>query len=73
MGVRQKRLPLAAGIGAGLSVVAASVVCAIELALSGTAPLGIALPAMAGVHILIGIGEGLITGGVLDLFSYSQT
>jgi cobalt/nickel transport system permease protein len=59
------RLPLAAGIAAGVSVVVAAVAAAIELALSGTAPTAIVLPAMAGVHILIGIGEGFITGGVL--------
>ncbi|MBE8970844.1 energy-coupling factor ABC transporter permease [Nostocales cyanobacterium LEGE 12452] len=59
------RLPLAAGIAAGVSVVVAAIACAIELALSGTAPVAIILPAMTGVHILIGIGEGMITGGVL--------
>jgi cobalt/nickel transport system permease protein len=65
LGGSRNRLPLAAGIAAALSVVAASICCAIELAISGTVPLNIALPAMVGVHILIGIGEGLITGGVL--------
>ncbi|OUL31536.1 cobalt transporter [Nostoc sp. T09] len=59
------RLPLAAGIAAGVSVVVAAIACAIELALSGTAPVAIVLPAMTGTHILIGIGEGLITGSVL--------
>lgn len=63
-GGSQGRLPLAAGIAAGVSVVVASVACAIELALSGTAPVAIVLPAMTGIHILIGIGEGLITAGV---------
>jgi len=48
-----------------LSVVVASVVAAIELAVSGTSPLGVALPAMGMVHMLIGIGEGLITVAVL--------
>ncbi|HAW60543.1 MAG TPA: hypothetical protein DCW86_03655, partial [Actinobacteria bacterium] len=43
------------------SVVLASAVCAIELAVSGTSPLGVALPAMVGVHALIGIGEAIIT------------
>jgi cobalt/nickel transport system permease protein len=65
LGGAKSRLPLAAGIAAGISVVAAAIFCAIELALSGTAPAGVVLPAMTGVHILIGIGEGLITGGVL--------
>lgn len=64
-GGSKARLPLAAGIAAAVSVVVASIACAIELALSGTAPLAVVLPAMTGVHILIGIGEGLITGGVL--------
>jgi cobalt/nickel transport system permease protein len=35
------------------------------LAVSGTAAWSVTLPAMAGVHMLIGIGEGLITGLVL--------
>jgi cobalt/nickel transport system permease protein len=47
--------------GAWLSVVLASAACAVELAVSGTSPINIALPAMVGVHALIGIGEGIIT------------
>ncbi|MGQ9598869.1 MAG: energy-coupling factor ABC transporter permease [Anaerolineae bacterium] len=50
---------------AWLSVVIASLVAAIELAISGTSPWTVALPAMGLVHMLIGIGEGLITVGVL--------
>lgn len=65
LGGSRNRLPLAAGIAAALSIVAASICVAIELAISGTVALDIALPAMVGIHILIGIGEGLITGGVL--------
>jgi len=52
-------------VGAWASVFVASIACAIELAASGTSPLQVALPAMAGVHALIGIGEGLITTAVL--------
>ncbi|MBD2510183.1 energy-coupling factor ABC transporter permease [Nostoc muscorum FACHB-395] len=66
------RLPLAAGIAAGVSVVVAAIACAIELALSGTAPVAIVLPAMSGVHILIGIGEGIITGGVLTYLATAR-
>jgi len=54
-------------VGAWSSVFLASIVCAIELAVSGTSPIQVALPAMAGVHAFIGIGEGLITGAVLSL------
>ncbi len=47
--------------GAWLSLIVTSAFAAVELALSGTSPLGIALPAMVGVHSLIGVGEGLLT------------
>jgi len=57
---------LASGFAAAwISVVVASLVAAVELAISGASPLGVALPAMGGVHALIGIGEGLITVAVL--------
>ncbi len=65
LGGSKGRLPLAAGIAAAISIVVVAIVCALQLAISGTAPINIVLPAMTGVHILIGIGEGLITGGVL--------
>ncbi|MDP9827648.1 cobalt/nickel transport system permease protein [Kineosporia succinea] len=60
------RVPLApaAGIAAGVSVPVASLVFVGFYALGGTAdvPLGTVAAAMLGVHVLIGIGEGLITG-----------
>lgn len=54
-------------LGAWASVVVAATACAVELGFSGTSPIGVALPAMAGIHVLIGIGEGLITLGALAL------
>lgn len=48
------------------SVFLASIFCAIELAASDTVPFSVALPAMAGWHALIAIGEGLITVAVLN-------
>ena len=50
---------------AWLSIVVASLAAALELALSGTSPANIAVPAMGGIHMLIGLGEGLITVGAL--------
>lgn len=47
------------------SIMIASLSCALQLALSGTSPANIAVPAMGGIHALIGIGEGLITDGTL--------
>jgi cobalt/nickel transport system permease protein len=52
------------GIVAGVSWLAVMVGAAttsVELALSDTVPLGVSLPAMLGVHMLIGIGEAVIT------------
>ncbi len=58
--------------GAWASVFVAAVACAIELAVSGKSPLGVALPAMAGVHALIGIGEGLITAAALSFVTATR-
>jgi len=54
-------------IAAWSSIVIASLAAALELALSGTSPANIAVPAMGGIHALIGVGEGLITLGALAL------
>jgi len=52
-------------LAAWASIFIASLSCALQLSLSGTSPAQIAVPAMAGIHALIGIGEGLITFGAL--------
>jgi cobalt/nickel transport system permease protein len=53
-------LAVAAG-GAWLAVMAGAAGCAVQLAASGTVPLATALPAMLGVHAVIGAGEAVIT------------
>jgi cobalt/nickel transport system permease protein len=55
----------AAFAAAWLSVMLAAALTSVELAASGTSPLDVALPAMLGVHALIGIGEGLITAAAV--------
>jgi cobalt/nickel transport system permease protein len=52
-------------LAAWLSIVTAALATALQLALSGTSPANIAIPAMGGIHMLIGLGEGLITFGAL--------
>ena len=52
---------LAAGLAGWLSVVAAALACAIEMALSGTASASEVIPAMLGVHAVIGLAEGAMT------------
>lgn len=61
IGKRLNSLHLNSFVAGWLSIVLAAGCCAIELGASGTVPLKICLPAMAGVHALIGIAEGLIT------------
>jgi cobalt/nickel transport system permease protein len=48
-------------IAAWLSVFVASLLCAVQLGLSGTVPLQVALSAMAFWHFMIAIGEAVIT------------
>ncbi|KUO40848.1 MAG: cobalamin biosynthesis protein CbiM [Hadesarchaea archaeon DG-33] len=57
---------IGAGVAAWIAVVLASAACAFELAASGTSPLGIALPAMVGIHVIIGIIEAAITIAVIS-------
>jgi cobalt/nickel transport system permease protein len=64
--VMPKRLslvPVQAGIGAFVSVPVASLMFVVLYAVGGVAhiPLGNLATAMVGVHVLIGIGEGVIT------------
>jgi cobalt/nickel transport system permease protein len=59
-------------IAAWLSIVIASLAVALQLALSGTSPANIAIPAMFGIHALIGIGEGLITLGALAFITATR-
>lgn len=70
---RNRGLRLAvAGLGAWLSVVAGALVTALQLWLSGTSPLTVVLPAMLGVHALIGIGEALITVAALTFITQTR-
>lgn len=53
--------PLALFVGAWASVVVAALAASVELAVSGTIPLHVVLPAMVFWHVIIGTGEGIIT------------
>jgi cobalt/nickel transport system permease protein len=56
---------IVAAVAAWLSVMAAALATSLELWLSGTAGLEIVVPAMLGIHALIGIGEAIITVAAL--------
>jgi cobalt/nickel transport system permease protein len=63
---------VAAGIAAWLSTMAASLMVSLQLWLSGTSQLQIVLPAMMGVHVLIGIGEAVITVAALAFIEQTR-
>ncbi len=54
-----------------VSVMLAAAACAVELAVAGTIPLAVVLPAMLFWHAFIGVGEGLITAAVVEILSRS--
>lgn len=58
---RWRAMAIAVAITAWASVVAGSSLCALQIAFSGTAPLAVSLAAMLQWHLLIGVGEALIT------------
>ena len=58
---------IALAVSSWFSIVMGASAAAIELAMSGTSPLKITLPAMAGVHAVIGMGEAIITTAAVSL------
>jgi cobalt/nickel transport system permease protein len=62
-----RSVPLAAGVAAFISVPLAASAFVGQFAIGGTAdvPIGAVLAAMVGSHVLIGIGEGVITAFVV--------
>ena len=57
----RRGLILSVAFGAWCGTVLSALSCAGQLAWAGTAAWKVVLPAMLGVHLLIGLGEGLIT------------
>jgi cobalt/nickel transport system permease protein len=65
LGEKPWSLFASAAVTAWTSIFLAALACALELAVSGTSPVNVAIPAMGAIHALIGIGEALITTGAL--------
>jgi cobalt/nickel transport system permease protein len=61
-----------AGVAAWLTVMAGALATALQLWLSGTARLDIVVPAMLGVHAIIGLGEALITVAALGFIMQTR-
>jgi len=58
---KELKVTIATGIGSYIAIVLASFICGIEIAISGTIPIEIAIPAMVFWHLLIGLGEAIIS------------
>ena len=70
-GSRAMKLTVA-GVAAWLSVMAGALFTSLQLWLSGTSPLQVVIPAMLGIHALIGLGEALITVAALSFILQSR-
>jgi len=70
--LQARRAPAAGFLAGWLSVMAAATATSLQLAASGTVALRLVLPAMLGVHALIGVGEGLITAGAVAFLRGAQ-
>ncbi len=60
------------GIAAWIATMAAALITALQLWVSGTSRLEIVIPAMLGVHVFIGIGEALITVAALAFIEQTR-
>ena len=69
---RLPRSPLTIGVVAWSSVMLGAAATSVQLALSGTVPLDTVLPAMLGVHALIGVGEAVITVAAVSAVTASR-
>ncbi|MFX0042532.1 MAG: energy-coupling factor ABC transporter permease [Candidatus Hodarchaeota archaeon] len=62
---REIKVTIATAIGSYIAIVLASLICGIELSIAGAIPIEIAIPAMVYWHILIGVGEALISALII--------
>ncbi len=69
--LKERNVPkiLALALASWVSVVIAATACSIEIASAGAVALNKVFVAMLSVHALIGVGEGLLTVGVVFLLS----
>lgn len=66
---KELKVTLATAIGAYISIVLAAIIAGIEIGLSGIIPIEISVPIMTYWHLLIGIGEAVISALII-LFIY---
>jgi len=58
---KELKVTIATAIGSYIAIVLASFICGIEIGIGNTIPMEIAIPAMVFWHLIIGIGEAIIS------------
>ncbi len=58
---KEIKVTIATGIGSYIAIVLASLICGIEIGIGGVIPFAIVIPAMVFWHLIIGIGEAVIS------------
>jgi len=58
---KELKVTIATAIGSYFAIVLASFICGIEIGIGGAIPMEIAVPAMVFWHLIIGIGEAIIS------------
>ena len=58
---KELKATIATAIGSYIAIVLASFICGIEIGIGGAIPMEIAIPAMVFWHLIIGIGEAIIS------------
>ncbi|MFX0059934.1 MAG: energy-coupling factor ABC transporter permease [Candidatus Heimdallarchaeota archaeon] len=62
---KEMKVTIATAIGSYISIVLASFICSIEISIAGVVPIEIAVAAMVYWHLLIGIGEAIISALII--------
>jgi cobalt/nickel transport system permease protein len=58
---KENKVTIATAIGSYIAILLASIACGFQLAIAGTIPLQVAVPALFYWHVFIGLGEGVIS------------
>ena len=62
---KELKVTIATAIGSYIAIVLASLICGIEISVGGVIPIEIAVPAMVFWHLLIGLGEAIISALII--------
>ena len=63
---KELKVTIATAIGSYIAIVLASFICGIEIGIGGAIPMEIAIPAMVFWHLIIGIGEAIISALIVS-------